>query len=142
MKAAWLVELAFGVPCLPLPETGIVVCSHTLAWYGAPQSLYQSHIHINQFLVSISWSSFEPVVCLGPHLASLAFSCTTRPPLCSWQVDANTPVAIFAEGKEHAMAVGLTKLSTQEMRDVNKGIGVELIHHVNDGLWKTAPLGA
>jgi PUA domain protein len=57
-------------------------------------------------------------------------------------VDANTPVAIFAEGKEHAMAVGLTKLSTQEMRDVNKGIGVELIHHVNDGLWKTAPLGA
>jgi predicted RNA-binding protein (TIGR00451 family) len=57
-------------------------------------------------------------------------------------VDADTPVAIFAEGKEHAMAVGLTKLSTQEMRDVNKGIGVELIHHVNDGLWKTAPLGA
>jgi PUA domain protein len=57
------------------------------------------------------------------------------------QVDGNTAVAIFAEGKEHAMAVGLTKMSTQEMRDVNKGIGVELIHHLNDALWKTAPLG-
>ena len=57
------------------------------------------------------------------------------------QVDANTAVAIFAEGKEHAMAVGLTKMSTQEMKDVNKGIGVELIHHLNDALWKTSPLG-
>jgi len=57
------------------------------------------------------------------------------------EVDANTAVAIFAEGKEHAMAVGLTKMSTQEMKDVNKGIGVELIHHLNDALWKTAPLG-
>lgn len=53
------------------------------------------------------------------------------------QVDKGTPVAIFAEEKEHAMAVGLTLLSTQEMRDVNKGIGVELLHHLNDGLWKT-----
>ncbi len=53
------------------------------------------------------------------------------------QVDASTPVAIYAEGKEVAMAVGLTKMSTQEMREVNKGIGVELMHHLNDGLWKT-----
>lgn len=35
------------------------------------------------------------------------------------------------------MAIGLTKMSTDEMRSVNKGIGVELMHHLNDGLWKT-----
>jgi len=34
------------------------------------------------------------------------------------------------------MALGVTTMSTQEMRDVNKGIGVELMHHLNDGLWK------
>ena len=47
------------------------------------------------------------------------------------------PVAIYAEGKEHAMAVGLTKLSTADIREVNKGVAVELMHHLNDGLWKT-----
>jgi PUA domain protein len=56
------------------------------------------------------------------------------------QVDKDTPVAIYAEEKDNAMAVGLTVMSTQEMRDVNKGIGVELLHHLNDGLWKTPTL--
>lgn len=56
------------------------------------------------------------------------------------QVDKGTAVAIYAEEKEHAMAVGLTIMSTQEMRDVNKGIGVELLHHLNDGLWKTTTM--
>ncbi|KAF8057282.1 FOLD2 [Scenedesmus sp. PABB004] len=55
------------------------------------------------------------------------------------EVDAGTPVAIYAEDKEHAMAVGLTTLSTAEMRDVNKGIGVELMHHLNDALAPEPP---
>jgi len=54
----------------------------------------------------------------------------------------DAPVAIYAEGKEHAMAVGLTKLSTADIRDVNKGIGVENIHYLNDGLWKTPGFAA
>lgn len=52
------------------------------------------------------------------------------------EVDENTPVAIYAEGREQAMAIGITKLSTQQIREVNKGVGVELMHHLNDGLWK------
>lgn len=47
------------------------------------------------------------------------------------------PVAIYAEGKEHAMAVGITKMSTADMRTVNKGMGVDNLHYLNDGLWKT-----
>lgn len=40
------------------------------------------------------------------------------------QADAGEPVAILAEGKEHAMAIGLCKMSTADMRSINKGIGV------------------
>ena len=46
------------------------------------------------------------------------------------------PQAIYAEGKTHALAVGLTKMSTAAMRSVNKGHGVETLHCLNDGLWK------
>ena len=75
---------------------------------------------------------------------------------------------IFAEGKEHALAIGHTKLSSEDMyvcrrslqsllvcdtahvanvitsiscsRKVNKGIGMDNMHYLNDGLWLyTAP---
>mmetsp|Transcript_19632 Transcript_19632/g.66799 ORF Transcript_19632/g.66799 Transcript_19632/m.66799 type:complete len:186 (-) Transcript_19632:124-681(-) len=52
------------------------------------------------------------------------------------EVDEEEPVAIFAEGKEHALAIGLTKMSTADIVSKNKGIGVETIHYLNDGLWK------
>ena len=38
------------------------------------------------------------------------------------------------------MAVGYTQMSTEEMREVNKGIGVDNLHYLNDGLWKTPRL--
>jgi malignant T-cell-amplified sequence len=48
---------------------------------------------------------------------------------------AETPVAIFAEGKEHAVGLGITKLATEEMKQVNKGVGVETVHYLGDDLW-------
>ncbi|XP_014204923.1 malignant T-cell-amplified sequence 1 homolog [Copidosoma floridanum] len=45
-------------------------------------------------------------------------------------------VAIMAEGKQHALAVGTTTLSTEDIAKVNKGIGVENCHYLNDGLWQ------
>jgi malignant T-cell-amplified sequence len=48
---------------------------------------------------------------------------------------AGTPVAIHAEGKEHAVGVGITKLDTEEMRKVNKDIGVETATYLGDDLW-------
>jgi len=47
----------------------------------------------------------------------------------------NAPVAIFAEGKEHPVGVGITKLSTEEMRKVNKDVGVETATYLGDDLW-------
>ncbi len=49
-------------------------------------------------------------------------------------------MSIYAEGKEHAMAIGFTQMSTKAMRELNKGIGVDNLHHLNDGLWKTPAL--
>ncbi|KAI9002697.1 PUA-like domain-containing protein [Gaertneriomyces semiglobifer] len=48
----------------------------------------------------------------------------------------NTPVAIMAEGKEHALAVGVTMMSTDDIKKVNKGVGVDLMHYLNDGMWR------
>lgn len=43
-------------------------------------------------------------------------------------------VAIYAEGKEHALAVGYLTMSTEEIKNVNKGIGINLIEYLGDGL--------
>jgi len=49
--------------------------------------------------------------------------------------EAGTVVGIFAEGKTHALAVGKTNMSTKDIKEKNKGIGVENYHYLNDGLW-------
>jgi len=46
-----------------------------------------------------------------------------------------TPVAIYAEGKDHPVGIGITKLATDEMRKVNKGVGVETVTYLGDDLW-------
>mmetsp|Transcript_54963 Transcript_54963/g.145094 ORF Transcript_54963/g.145094 Transcript_54963/m.145094 type:complete len:185 (-) Transcript_54963:91-645(-) len=51
-------------------------------------------------------------------------------------VDSNTPVAVLAEGKEHALAIGHTQMSSLAIIKENKGIGVNVVHVLNDGLWK------
>eukprot|EP00729_Bicosta_minor_P005720 gene5720-11215_t len=50
-----------------------------------------------------------------------------------------TPVGIFCEGKEHAVCVGITTMSTADIASKNKGIGIEVIHFLNDGLWCMDP---
>ncbi|ONK78687.1 uncharacterized protein A4U43_C02F21390, partial [Asparagus officinalis] len=47
-----------------------------------------------------------------------------------------SPVAIMAEGKQHALAIGFTKMSAKDIKAINKGIGVDTMHYLNDGLWK------
>ena len=46
-------------------------------------------------------------------------------------------VAIYAEGKEHAVGIGLTKMGTDEIRKINKNIGVENVSYLGDDLWMT-----
>ncbi|XP_047003369.1 malignant T-cell-amplified sequence 1 homolog [Schistocerca americana] len=55
-------------------------------------------------------------------------------------VPKGTIVAVMAEGKQHALAIGITTLSTEDIAKVNKGIGVENYHYLNDGLWQMKPV--
>lgn len=52
------------------------------------------------------------------------------------QVPKGAAVAITAEGKVHAMGIGMTTMSTDEIIKQNKGIAIELLEFLNDGLWK------
>ena len=60
----------------------------------------------------------------------------THPNARMTAVDEGTVVAIFAEGKENALAIGKTSMSTKEITEKNKGVGVENYHYLNDGLWQ------
>ena len=55
---------------------------------------------------------------------------------------ADSIVAIYCEGKEHALAVGTLTMSGAEMyiynytrKKVNKGIGIELLVYIGDEAW-------
>merc|ERR1712110_1063197 len=48
---------------------------------------------------------------------------------------AEKPVLVTAEGKTNALAVGKTSMSTTEIKNINEGIGIEVIHHLGDALW-------
>uniref|UniRef100_A0A7S1Y5F8 PUA domain-containing protein n=1 Tax=Grammatophora oceanica TaxID=210454 RepID=A0A7S1Y5F8_9STRA len=45
-------------------------------------------------------------------------------------------IVIFAEGKEHAIAVGVMTMSSLDVRKKNKGIGIEIAHYLGDGLFQ------
>uniref|UniRef100_A0A7S0Q2B3 PUA domain-containing protein n=1 Tax=Coccolithus braarudii TaxID=221442 RepID=A0A7S0Q2B3_9EUKA len=51
------------------------------------------------------------------------------------EVPANSVVGVFAEGKEHPLAIGITEASTEEIHRDNKGIAVENTHYLKDDLW-------
>jgi len=46
-------------------------------------------------------------------------------------------VVIRAEGKEHAIAIGVMMMSSVDIRAKNKGVGIELAHSLGDGLFLT-----
>ena len=57
------------------------------------------------------------------------------------EIEAEQPVAIYCEGKQHAIAVGITKMSTEQIKTINKGIAVESLHYLLDELWQIKSIG-
>ena len=47
----------------------------------------------------------------------------------------DTLVAVYCEGKENVLAVGRMSMSTDEMKKVGKGIGIQVLHFVGDEAW-------
>ncbi|GLV35579.1 Malignant T cell amplified sequence 1 [Carabus blaptoides fortunei] len=64
----------------------------------------------------------------------------TSPGAKMTQVPKGTVVAVMAEGKQNALAIGVTSMSTDDIAQVNKGIGIENCHYLNDGLWQMKPV--
>mmetsp|Transcript_12215 Transcript_12215/g.17361 ORF Transcript_12215/g.17361 Transcript_12215/m.17361 type:complete len:202 (+) Transcript_12215:126-731(+) len=46
-------------------------------------------------------------------------------------------IVIYADGKDHALAVGVMKMGSRTVRSKNKGIGIEVAHFLGDGLYQT-----
>ncbi|KAF8188380.1 hypothetical protein BJ912DRAFT_1143396 [Pholiota molesta] len=77
----------------------------------------------------------------GAHMMCPGFtSAGGRLPPAEEAVPAERLVAIHAEGKEHAVGVGITKLSTEDIKKVNKGVGVETACYLGDDLWSLITL--
>jgi PUA domain protein len=55
-------------------------------------------------------------------------------------IDEGDAVALFIEGKRHAVAVGIALMSADDIRDVNKGPCFENEHYIGDGLWRSPVL--
>lgn len=72
----------------------------------------------------------------GAHMMVPGFtSAGGRLPPKEEEVPSQTPVAIHCEGKENAAAIGFTKVSTEQMKTMAKGVGVELMTYLGDDLW-------
>ncbi|EGV60028.1 translation machinery-associated protein 20 [Yamadazyma tenuis] len=50
-------------------------------------------------------------------------------------LDEGSIVTVYAEGKEHALAIGKLIMSVDDIKSKNKGHGIELVHFLGDGLW-------
>ncbi|KAN0066558.1 translation machinery-associated protein 20 [Thecaphora frezii] len=50
-------------------------------------------------------------------------------------------VAVRAQGKDEVVAVGLMKMSSEEIRKTGKGIGIDNIHYIGDDLWMALARG-
>ena len=47
-----------------------------------------------------------------------------------------SPVAIYAEGMQHARGIGFLAQSSDEIRETKKGNAIDSIQFLNDSLWK------
>lgn len=56
------------------------------------------------------------------------------------EVTPGQAVAIFADGKQHALAVGIANMQTKQFKTADKGVAVVSAHYVGDGLFRTPSL--
>mmetsp|Transcript_5750 Transcript_5750/g.5221 ORF Transcript_5750/g.5221 Transcript_5750/m.5221 type:complete len:126 (+) Transcript_5750:179-556(+) len=54
------------------------------------------------------------------------------------EVESEQVVAVMAEGKEHAMAIGYTLMSKKNIIKVNQDKCIQLLMYLGDGMWKLA----
>ena len=70
---------------------------------------------------------------MAPGLTSAGGHVTPDLPLMA-------PVAIMAEGKQHAMAIGVLSMSSADIVSKNKGQALEVVQFMNDSIWGLQPI--
>lgn len=45
-------------------------------------------------------------------------------------------VAVMAEGKDHAMAIGQQKMSSEEIKTAGSGSAIDSLHFLQDGIYR------
>ncbi|XP_004707433.1 malignant T-cell-amplified sequence 1-like [Echinops telfairi] len=71
----------------------------------------------------------------GLSRASITCPALTCPGAKLYPAAVDTVVAAMAEGKQHALSVARMKMFAEDTAKANKGIGIENIHYLKDGLW-------
>lgn len=51
-------------------------------------------------------------------------------------LEKGTIVAVMAQGKKLACAIGILQMNTEEIKSLNQGIAIETLHYLGDDLWK------
>ncbi|KEG08243.1 cytoplasmic translation machinery associated protein [Trypanosoma grayi] len=67
---------------------------------------------------------------------------TSKGGYISPDIAAGQVVAVYVEGKEHAVAIGKMLMPSEEIERVNSGPCIENVHHLGDGLWMNRILSA
>merc|ERR1712032_217704 len=52
------------------------------------------------------------------------------------EVEVGDCVQVLAEGTVHACAIGMATMSSEDIRKTNKGVCIDHLHYLDDGLWK------
>lgn len=50
-------------------------------------------------------------------------------------LDVMAPVQVTAEGKQHAMALGVLTMGSDEIAKEKKGEAIQVVQFLNDGIW-------
>lgn len=53
---------------------------------------------------------------------------------------ARAPIAVTAEGKQHAMAIGILSMTSEEIVSQNRGQAIEVVQFMNDSVWGLRPV--
>lgn len=74
----------------------------------------------------------------GSHV--MAPGLTSEGGIVTPDLGVRAPVAITAEGKQHAMAIGALSMTSSDIVNKNKGQAIEVVQYMNDSVWGLKPI--
>lgn len=69
----------------------------------------------------------------GSHV--MAPGLTSEGGIVTPDLPVKTAIAVMAEGKQHAMAIGVLCMTSEEIVSQNRGQAIEIVQFMNDSIW-------